>query len=90
MVVEEELAKLKKFHDSLRMEDKAVFQDILKQCRLYASAAGSLASPVKQIPLVMSILFAQHKQLTELEQRLKANMRENSFCQRTERRPSVP
>ena len=72
MVVEAELVKLKKFQDSLRTEDKAIFEDMLNQCRLYASAAGSMASPVKEIPLVMSILFAQHKKLAELEQQLKA------------------
>ncbi len=72
MVVEAELTKLKKFQDSLRTEDKAIFEDMLNQCRLYASAAGSMASPVKEIPLVMSILFAQHKRLAELEQQLKA------------------
>ena len=72
MVVEAELTKLKKFQDSLRTEDKAIFEDMLNQCRLYASAAGSMASPVKEIPIVMSILFAQHKRLAELEQQLKA------------------
>ena len=66
MVVEAELTKLKKFQDSLRTEDKAIFEDMLNQCRLYASAAGSMASPVKEIPLVMSILFAQHKRLQNL------------------------
>ncbi len=71
MVVEVEVAKLKKFRDSLRLEDKAIFEDLLKQCKLYASAAGSLASPVKEVPLIMSILFAHHKKLTELEKRLE-------------------
>jgi len=71
MVVEAELTKLKKSQDSLRTEDKAIFEDMLNQCRLYASAAGSMASPVKEIPLVMSILFAQHKRLAELDQQLK-------------------
>ena len=67
MVVEAELVKLKKFQDSLRMEDKVIFEDMLNQCRLYASAASSLASPIKEIPLGMSILFAHHKKLAEFE-----------------------
>jgi hypothetical protein len=70
MVVETEIEKLKKFRDSLRSEDKLIFEDLLNQCRLYASAASSLASPVKEVPLIMSMLFAHHKKLTELERRL--------------------
>ena len=78
MVVEAETEKLKKFRDSLRQEDKVIFEDLLNQCKLYASAASSLASPVKEVPLIMSMLFAHHKKLAELERRLKAK-EENSF-----------
>ena len=72
MVVEDEIERLKKFRDSLRLEDKKIFDDLLNQCRLYASAASSLASPVKEVPLMISILFAHHKKLMELERRLNA------------------
>jgi hypothetical protein len=78
MVVEAELSKMKKFRDSLRLEDKLIFEDLLNQCKLYASAASSLASPVKEVPLMMSMLFAHHKKLAELERRLKAR-EENTF-----------
>ena len=70
MVAEAEVEKMKKFRDSLRLEDKIIFEDLLNQCKLYASAASSLASPVKEMPLIISILFAHHKKLTELEKRL--------------------
>lgn len=70
MVAEAEVEKMKKFRDSLRLDDKIIFEDLLNQCKLYASAASSLASPVKEMPLIMSILFAHHKKLTELEKRL--------------------
>jgi hypothetical protein len=72
MVAEAEVEKMKKFRDSLRFDDKMIFEDLLNQCKLYASAASSLASPVKEMPLIISILFAHHKKLTELEKRLKA------------------
>lgn len=71
MVAEAEIEKLKKFRDSLRFEDKLIFEDLLNQAKLYASAAGSLASPVKEVPLIFSILFAHHKKLTEFERRLE-------------------
>lgn len=73
MVVEAEVEKLKRFQEFLRQEDKAVFEDMLDQCKLFASAASVMASPIKQIPLVISMLFAHHKKLTELEKRLEAN-----------------
>jgi hypothetical protein len=78
MMVEAETEKLKKFRDSLRQEDKVIFEDLLNQCKLYASAASSLASPVKEVPLIVSMLFAHHKKLAELEKHLKAK-EENSF-----------
>ena len=67
MVVEGELEKLKRFRQFLRAEDKVVFDDLLDQCRLYASFAGTMASPLKEAPLFMSMLFGQHKRLMELE-----------------------
>jgi len=72
MVVEAEVAKLKRFQEFLRREDQTVFEDMLGQCKLLASAASVMASPIKQVPLIISILFAHHKKLTELEKRLEA------------------
>ena len=80
IIVEAELERMKKFRDSLRREDKVIFEDLMNQCKLYASAASSLASPVKEVPLIMSMLFAHHKKLAELERRLKAK-EENTFTQ---------
>jgi hypothetical protein len=73
MIVEDELGKLKRFRAFLRSEDKEVFDDLLNQCRLYASYASSMASPVKEIPLIISMLFGQHKRIMELENRIKNN-----------------
>ncbi len=72
MVVEGELEKLKRFGDFLRSEDKKVFDDLLNQCRLYASYASTMASPVKALPLMMSMMFGQHKRLMELEKRINS------------------
>ena len=72
MVVEDELGRLKRFRGFLRSEDKEVFDDLMNQCRLYASYASSMASPVKEVPLIMSMLFGQHKRLMELEKRIRS------------------
>ena|SRR5215831_6522834 len=65
MVVEQEIEWMKNFKVFLRVEDAIVFEDMMNQCRLYASYASNLASPVKEVPLLISILFAQHKMLWE-------------------------
>jgi hypothetical protein len=75
MVVEEELGKLKRFREFLRSEDKEIFGDLLNQCRLYASYESTMVSPAKEIPLLMSMLFGQHKRLMELERRVNASSR---------------
>lgn len=80
IVVDQKIAELSRFRRFLRVEDRAVFDDLLIQCKLYAAEAGVLASPVKEVPLLLSIVFAHHKKLTELEKQLNekgqlANMR---------------
>ena len=70
MVVEDELPKLQRFGDFLRSEDKKVLDDLLLQCRLYATYAGTMASPIRAVPLLMSMIFGQHKRLMELEKRV--------------------
>jgi hypothetical protein len=75
MVVDEELMRTARFRQFLRAEDRAVFDDLLSQCRLYASAAGVLASAVREVPLLLSMVFAQHKRLMELEKRIMGKVR---------------
>jgi hypothetical protein len=72
MVVEQDLAKLSRFREFLRSEDKEVFDDLLNQCRLYASYASTMASPITEVPLLLSMLFGQHKRLMELEKEVNA------------------
>ncbi|MCJ7455802.1 hypothetical protein MUP07_03540 [Candidatus Bathyarchaeota archaeon] len=71
IVVEQELTKMNKFKQFLRAEDRIIFEDLMNQCKLYASAAGVLASSVKEFPLLLSMLFAHHKKLIELESQMK-------------------
>ena len=73
IVLNEELTRLDRFKQFLRPEDRIVFDDLTAQCRLYASEAGTLASPIKEVPLLLSMIFAQHKRLIELEKHIKKN-----------------
>jgi hypothetical protein len=75
IVVEQEIATMSRFKQFLRPEDRTVFDDLINQCRLYAPYAGCLASPVKEVPLLLSMIFAQHKRLAELEKHLNETLR---------------
>ncbi len=70
MVVEAEIAKLRKFQEFLRTDDKLVFQDLVNQCKLYAPYASSMVSTIKEVPLLISMLFGQHKKIIELEKKI--------------------
>jgi len=70
MVVEAEIAKLRKFQEFLRTDDKLVFQDLLNQCKLYAPYASTMVSTIKEVPLFISMLFGQHKKIIELEKKI--------------------
>lgn len=65
----DELEHVKRFRGHLRCEDKEVFDDLLKQCSLYASYASTMDSIVKEVPFFFSMLFAQHKRIMELEKK---------------------
>jgi hypothetical protein len=77
IIVEQKIAEFSRFNQSLRPEDRVVFEDLLNQCKLYAPQASVLASPVAEVPLLLSMIFAQHKRLTELEKRLNQS---DSIC----------
>jgi len=70
MIAEDETERLRGFREMLRSEDKVIFDDLMRQCKLYASHASTMTSVIKEIPLIMSMLFGQHKRLLELEKQL--------------------
>jgi hypothetical protein len=70
VIVEEKMAELSRFKQFLRPEDRAVFDDLLTQCKLYAVGGEVFTSPVKEMSLLFWMIFAQHKKLAELERRL--------------------
>jgi hypothetical protein len=71
IVVDEELARMARFKQFLRAEDRVVFDDLITQCRVYSFSAGVLASSIREVPFLLSMVFAQHKRLMELEKRLR-------------------
>ena len=74
-VVEQKIVELSRFKQFLRPEDRAVFDDLITQCRLFAAGGEVFASPVKEMSLLFWMIFAQHKKLTELEKRLNETLK---------------
>jgi len=84
LVVNDEIERIGKFKDFLRFDDKEIFDDLLRQCKHYAPYASTMASVVKEVPLMFSMMFGQHKMIFELEKRLaklEANQSQQSSSQ---------
>lgn len=65
-----ETEKLKKFKEFLPVAEQIAFDDMLLEARLYAPYAGCMASPVKELPFLISMLFGQHKRILDLEKKI--------------------
>jgi hypothetical protein len=70
MIVEAELAKLKRFQSYLTFEDKLIFDDLIVSCKRYAPYASTMVYTIKEVPLIISMLFGQQKRLAALEKRV--------------------
>lgn len=70
-VVEEVIARFSGFKTPLRGEDPEIFDDLMNQCRLYASAASYAALPVKSDGIFLTLLFAHHKMIHELQDKVQ-------------------
>jgi len=66
LALEEEVKAWKGFEDALRTPDREVFENLLDQCRLYASAGSMAVRPKIIETMFMTALFAHHKMLKEL------------------------
>jgi hypothetical protein len=70
ILLEEELWRWRKFQDALRIDERETFEDLMNECRRYASAAGAATFPVKAEGMFLSILFSHHKSLKELREKI--------------------
>jgi hypothetical protein len=71
----EELDSWQRFADTLRAEDRALFNEMLRLCYEYFPAIQARDSPFPTEALFMSILLVQHKTIVWLAseiERLKA------------------
>jgi hypothetical protein len=66
-VFDQELYELSRFNLNLRADDRAVFDDLIAQCRHCAPVGEVLPSPERKMSLLFWMIFAQHKRIMELE-----------------------
>lgn len=71
-LIDQEIARLSNFKYMLRKDERQIFDDLLNQCRLYASAASAAALPTKADGLFLVLLFTHHKMIRELKQEVEA------------------
>jgi hypothetical protein len=75
----DELESWGRFADALRMEDRALFKEMLRLCYEYFPAMQAHESPSPSEALFMSILLMQHKTIVWLAgevEKLKGEKRE--------------
>lgn len=69
--LEAEIGHWRGFRKALRRKDLKAFDEMMKACRIYASAGGMATRPILAEAMFMSILLCQQKKLMEIEGRLE-------------------
>jgi len=69
--LEGEVRRWKGFRKALRGKTVEAFDEMMKTCRIYASAAGMATRPVLAEAMFMSILVGQQKELMEIRKSLE-------------------
>ena len=72
MALEFEINRWNGFARALRKDDREAFEELMDMCRGYASESGNATNPIIFEPMVMSILLAQQRRISQLEKELKA------------------
>jgi hypothetical protein len=61
IIVDQELAILNRLKQFLRVEDQTIFEDLINECKRYASSRLGSRFICKGIPVLFAILFVNHK-----------------------------
>ncbi len=62
-ILQKEIELWKGFADSLRHEDRQIFQKMLDECYKYQQAINAKGKPFPSEALLMGLLFIQHKMI---------------------------
>ncbi|MGD2107310.1 MAG: hypothetical protein PVH93_06840 [Nitrosopumilaceae archaeon] len=62
-LLSKEIESWKSFGDSLRAEDRKIFNKMIQQCYQYIKAINSKGSPYTTSSLMMSLILIQHQMI---------------------------
>ena len=72
MKLEAEMAKWKLFSQALPSKrDKEAFGDLMNHCRRHAGAAGAAVRPIASEAMIMSMLLAHEKMISEVKKSIQ-------------------
>ena len=74
-VLAREIGSWRGFGDSLRVEDRQLFDRMLDECYGYADAINAKGEPFPAEALLMALVFAQHRTIGLLLQEAKKRER---------------
>jgi hypothetical protein len=66
-ILTKEIVSWNGFADTLPAEDRKTFTKMLSDCYKYAKAINAKAPPFPSEPVIMALLFSQHKMIEWLE-----------------------
>jgi hypothetical protein len=70
-IATKEIESWKGFVDTLKLEDRNLFLNMLNDCHKYAVAINAKEAPFPTEPLIMALLLLQHKMINWLSSRIK-------------------
>lgn len=71
-VLTREIESWKGFAQSLRTEEeRKFFREMLNECHKYAKAINAKGEPFPAEPVIMALLFSQHKLIEWLEEQVR-------------------
>lgn len=70
-ILTQETESWKGFADSLPSKDRQTFIKMLNDCYKYSKAINAKGGPFPTEPLIMALLFSQHKLIERLEEQIK-------------------
>jgi hypothetical protein len=65
------MERICRFVDTLKLEDRNLFLNMLNDCHKYAVAINAKEAPFPTEPLIMALLLLQHKMINWLSSRIK-------------------
>lgn len=69
-ILTSEIVSWKGFADSLSTEDRETFIEMLNDCYKYSKAINAKGRPFPTEPVIMALLFSQHKVIKWLESQI--------------------